>query len=145
MMHLEWRGNGLYLTKYYIVCFIQLSSLIQICEHLKNPSNTTSQLPAISVVSEKSIKKIFQVKNNLKSHSSACYSCIAILHKREKVHTKHTMGKYATSGRNVLLHLFFVEQNICVSIQTIIIPVPPPEQKRKQTLQFGCFLILGNM
>lgn len=51
--------------------------------------------------------------------------------KEEKINTKHTIDKYTISCRNVLLRLFFDEQNICVSIQTNIIPTPSTRIKRE--------------
>lgn len=63
--------------------------------------------------------------------------------------TKHTIHKYAISGRYMLLHLFFDEQNMCISrkkrknhdTHTLL-------QNKKENLNsivWICFFILGNI
>lgn len=131
--------------------FFQLSFLIKwhlysYVSILKNPSDNSSQPPTILVV--KLVGKAlwnFQIKNNLESSSSACYSSITTVYEKEKIHTKHTIDKYAISGTNVLLHLFFDEHNVYISNKKLHPPPPPEKKKNLNSIVWTCFLILANM
>lgn len=112
---------------FFLVVIFNKLAFIQICKHFKNLLTISSQPPAILVVKlvGKALQS-FQIKNNLKSYSSVFYSSIATVYERAKIHAKHTIDKYAISGRNVLLHLFFDEQNVYISNKKIItLPLTP--------------------